>query len=116
MNLGDRPALTRSAWVWVATIDGYSFINRANLNGEATTHELTHTWDVNAPFANGGHCDQKDYANSNLKCLMRPGNDWVVGTSVAAEYYDGVVRYHYAPTAASVSEYIDECKHQEPIQ
>lgn len=116
-NLGERPVGTRDAWVYVGQIETKKFINQANLNGEVASHEFTHAWDVNGAFNNGGHCDQFDYSNTTLKCLMRPGSDWTdVHGSILPEYYDGHVGLHFKTTALDISEYLDIRRHTEPLQ
>jgi hypothetical protein len=115
-DVGDRVPNTRAAFVWLTKIESFRRINRDNFNAESTAHELTHTWDVNAAFANGGHCDQNEYSDASKKCLMRPGDDWVVNGDVQPEFYDGLVQYHFNLTAPDISEYLEIRRHTEPLQ
>ncbi len=117
-NLGDRLINNRVAWTWVAKVESLvSSGNRANLNGESTSHEMTHVWDVNQLFNNMGHCDQFDYGNPSLLCLMRPGNDWSDSTgTVLPQFYDGRVMYHYNIQALDPSEFLNIRTHAEPLQ
>jgi len=95
-----------------------SSANRSALNGEATSHEMTHTWDVNQHFNNGGHCTGYDYLMPTLLCLMRPGNDWfdTTGITIRPEFYDGRVMWHYDTQALDASEYLTIRQHPEPLQ
>lgn len=116
-DLGDRVIPFRFAWTFVAKVESaVSSSNSLTLNGESTTHELTHTWDVNQLFNNGGHCDQDDYQNGALRCLMRPGSDWTDAGVIRPEYYDGRVMYHFNVTAADPSEFLNLRTHSEPLQ
>ena len=70
-------------------------LSATNVNGEVTTHELVHQWNVNpnatASGTTEGHCLQVDYGGS-MACLMHaPFNDPLHNF----EYGDGTVRLHY---------------------
>jgi hypothetical protein len=112
-TLGERVVGTRNTFIFVGKVDSYSGVNKPNLNAEVAAHEFSHAWDVNGL---DGHCNENDFDNSSLKCLMRPGSDWVPNGSPAPEYYDGRVKYHFdstpPPGTAGISEYFDVCHHQ----
>lgn len=87
------------------------------VNGEVTTHELVHQWNVNANAAAGslseGHCNRQDYRQQGPFCLMHsPFYD----VHHNAEFADGFMFLHYVTTLTGAdSEYLTIREANDPM-
>jgi hypothetical protein len=120
---GDTDTLGR-ATSRIATNYAYVFVDAVNanapklkqsewrLNGEVTTHETTHLWQVN-PSATDGHCGERSYVSPALWCVMHGSySDNGACGGTCPEFYDGQTAFH---SAGDESEYTHIRRRPEPF-
>jgi hypothetical protein len=106
------------AWVFDRAIEIYGplFGARDRLRGEATVHELTHTWGVLHDDEATGSNDQKQWNSPTLFCTMHAGYSCGLDP-VCSEFYDGTVAFHFIEQAGQPpnSEYLEIRGKQDPL-